>query len=366
METLNIVHVTPRYLPSIGGVEYVVKSLAEGMSKIGHDVTVFTLDSSQGLPRKERMNGVTIKRFFGFSVHNAYHVPSPKFLTSLLREKPDVVHVHSIHALTSLLTWIERKINGKVRVILTPYYHGVGHSKVRNFLWLVYRQVASKIVQSADVIHVVSVLEAELVQRHFNREAVVVENGVSEDVHSVRWNPEKGRVLYAGRIEEYKGIQHVVRMVSCLRRWIPEAKIVVVGEGDYKNSLLSLIEEIELPYESYSFLPRKKYLLEVSRAHALALFSERESYPQSVNEAQAIGIPVLIAGRWAAAFCHRPRSYVVDFSLSDLVLAKRVARFLEEAPRQPQAQIPFWRAVVEYRYMNIYCGYSDRAVSPAS
>jgi len=341
-------------------MEYVVKSLTEEMSKIGHDVTVFTLDSSQKLPRKERVNGVTIKRFFGFSVHNAYHVPGPKFLTSLLREKPDVVHVHNIHALTSLLTWIEQKTDGRVRVILTPYYHGAGHRKVRNFLWLIYRQVASKVVRSADVIHAVSMLEAELVQRHFNREAVVVENGVSEDVSSVRWNPEKGRVLYAGRIEEYKGIQHVVRLVSCLRqRWIPEAKIVVVGEGNYKDSLLSLIERMKLPYESYPFLTRKKYLSEVSRAHALALLSERESYPQSVNEAQAIGVPVLIAGWWVTAFSYRPRSYVADLSLPDLVLAERVARFLEEAQRQPRAQVPLWREVVEHRYMNIYRGYLD-------
>jgi glycosyltransferase involved in cell wall biosynthesis len=359
METLSIVHITPRYFPFIGGMEYVVKSLAEEMSKIGHDVTVFTLDSTGVLPRKETVNKVSVQRFFGFSVHNAYHFPGLKFLASLLRKNPDVVHVHNIHALTSFLAWIERKTKRKVRVILTPYYHGSGHRKARNFLWLIYRHVAAKIVWSADVLHTVSTLEAKLVQRHFNRQPVIVENGVNGDIRTVTWNPEKGRILYAGRVEKYKGVQFIAKLVKSLReRWIPEAKFVIVGEGSYKKSLLNLVEKMKLPYESYPFLPREKYLSQVSRAHALALFSERESYPQSVNEAQAIGVPVLITGQWITAFRHRPRTLVVDLALSDQKLAERVAWFLEEeASRQPKAQVPLWREVIERRYMDMYRGH---------
>lgn len=360
MEMLSVVHVTPRYFPFIGGMEYVVKSLAEEMSKIGHDVTVFTLNSMGGLPRKERLNEVNIERFFGFSVHNAYHFPGPKFLASLLRKNPDVVHVHNIHALTSFLGWIEQKTRRKVRVILTPYYHGSGHGKGRNFLWFVYRHVAAKVIWSADVLHTVSILEAEIVQKHFNRQSVVVENGVNEDISSVKWNPERGRILYAGRVEEYKGLQYIAKLVKHLREnWMPEAKFVIVGDGNYKNRLLNLVEQMRLPYESYPFLPRQQYLSQLSRAHTLALFSKRESYPQSVNEAQAIGIPVLISGQWVTAFCYRPRTYAVDLALSDRELAERVARFLEKASRQPRARVPLWKEVVEQRYMDIYRGHLD-------
>jgi len=365
METLSVVHVTPRYFPFIGGMEYVVKSLAEEMSRIGHDVTVLTLNHVGRLPRKERVDGVTVERFSGFSIHNAYHVPGPKFLFSLLREKSDVVHVHNIHALTCLLTLV-KKNNGS-RMILTPYYHGAGHGRTRNLFWLSYKRLASKVIWSADVLHTVSSLEAKLVQRHFNREAVVVENGVDEDINSVEWSPEEGRILCAGRIEEYKGVQHVARLVKCLRQhWMPEAKIVIVGVGNYKNKLLNLIEGMKLPYESYPFLPREKYLSELSRAHAFALLSGKESCPQSVNEAQAMGVPVLIASHWATAFSHRPRTYVADLTLSDQKLAEKVAFFLEEAHRQPQAQVPLWREVIEDEYMKIYNGHLDSEFCLAS
>jgi len=365
MKRLRVVHVTPRYFPFIGGMEYVVKSLAEGMAKIGHDVTVFTLNSIGRLSQRERVNGVTVERFFGLSVHNAYHVPGPKLLASLLYGKPDVVHVHNIHALTCLLTWMKRKTS-RTRMILTPYYHGAGHGKTRDFLWLIYKRVASEVIWSADVLHTVSALEAELVQRHFNREAVVVENGVDEDIKFIERRPEEGRILYAGRIEEYKGIQHIARLVHCLRQYLmPEARIVIVGEGYYKNNLLNLIQRMRLPYESYPFLPREEYLSQLSRAHALALFSEKESYPQSVNEAQAMGVPVLIAGQWVTAFSHRTRTYVADLTLSDRELAEKVARFLEEADRQPQAHVPIWGEVIEDEYMKIYDGRLDSEFSLA-
>jgi len=37
---MKIVYVAPGYSPQIGGVEHVVKSVAERLAKLGHEVTV--------------------------------------------------------------------------------------------------------------------------------------------------------------------------------------------------------------------------------------------------------------------------------------------------------------------------------------
>jgi len=39
---MRLLFIAPGYHPRIGGVEYVVKSVAERLAKAGHDVTVLT------------------------------------------------------------------------------------------------------------------------------------------------------------------------------------------------------------------------------------------------------------------------------------------------------------------------------------
>ncbi|MEM0172804.1 MAG: glycosyltransferase, partial [Thermoproteota archaeon] len=37
---MRLLYVVPRYYPNVGGVEYVVKSVAERLARRGHEVTV--------------------------------------------------------------------------------------------------------------------------------------------------------------------------------------------------------------------------------------------------------------------------------------------------------------------------------------
>jgi len=55
---MRIALVAPSYYPSIGGVEYVVKSIAERLARMGHEVAVVAGDSGAGEPREEEVNSV--------------------------------------------------------------------------------------------------------------------------------------------------------------------------------------------------------------------------------------------------------------------------------------------------------------------
>jgi len=60
---MKIVHIHHHYWPVIGGLENVVKALAEGMAKLGHEVHVITsTHGAEGRPREEEINGVHIRR----------------------------------------------------------------------------------------------------------------------------------------------------------------------------------------------------------------------------------------------------------------------------------------------------------------
>jgi len=138
---MRIVYVAQSYYPRIGGVEYVVKSVAERMAKMGHEVTVVAGEPEAEKPREEEINGVRVIRRPTWAPSGAYHIPRKRNqLRSLLQRllnDVDAVHIHNTHAV--LAVWAlaaARRINPDVRIIFTPHYHGTGHSALRRLLWI--------------------------------------------------------------------------------------------------------------------------------------------------------------------------------------------------------------------------------------
>ena len=120
---MKIVQVTPRFHPNIGGVEHHVASISERMVKLGHEVTIFTLDKRKNTPAISRENGVEIRRF---SYSNL-----PKFLYAILQTPSDILHAHNYHSSVPLLSAISK---GNKRLFVTSHYHGVGSTTYTNIL----------------------------------------------------------------------------------------------------------------------------------------------------------------------------------------------------------------------------------------
>jgi len=60
---MRILYVSPTYYPRIGGVEYVVKSVAERLAKAGHEVFALAGEPSMGKAVEEEVNGIRIVRW---------------------------------------------------------------------------------------------------------------------------------------------------------------------------------------------------------------------------------------------------------------------------------------------------------------
>ena len=108
---LKIAQITPRYYPSVGGVEKVVQDLSEELAKRGHEVSVLTTDRMhKNQPpfkgdRNESLNGVKVYRYrslFGLG-HMSF---TPSAILDLIKNDYDIVHMHSIrHPHTSWVLW---------------------------------------------------------------------------------------------------------------------------------------------------------------------------------------------------------------------------------------------------------------------
>lgn len=106
---MKILFVLENYYPHIGGVETLFKSLCESLAAEGHTVTVFTSRVISDSSRSEKVNGVSIKRFWS---GNRYVFTFLSIVSVWkLARKHDHVHTTSYNA--ALPAWIGSRLSGK-------------------------------------------------------------------------------------------------------------------------------------------------------------------------------------------------------------------------------------------------------------
>jgi glycosyltransferase involved in cell wall biosynthesis len=278
-------------------------------------------------------------------------------LEKLLRElarQVDVIHIHSIHSILSVYALsIVKQTNA--RVVVTPYYHGTGHTAFRRFLWVFWRGYVRNLLRGC-IVHTVSKLEARLVEEDFGVKAVPIENGVEEWIRDLKWDPQ-GYVLYSGRIERYKNVDLLARIVKMLNDvYGLGLELKVFGRGPYTEKLRRFLRELGIPHEVGDFKQFKEYIDVLSHTTLFGLLSEKESYPQSVNEANAIGVPTVIALPWGANFEGRRRMLIVNLDQGADAIARTVYEFLESAPREERSLVLTWSEVVLEYLKRLYGG----------
>ncbi|MEM2045594.1 MAG: glycosyltransferase family 4 protein [Candidatus Bathyarchaeia archaeon] len=133
---MRLLFVVSHYYPYTGGVEYVVKSVAERLARRGHDVTVLCGESNIEKSREELVNSVHVVRWPVCAPGDAYYIPRMRhrltdWLLSAVKDC-DVVHFHNVHSVLAVYSLKVLK-GSRVRKVLTPYYHDAGHTFLGGF-----------------------------------------------------------------------------------------------------------------------------------------------------------------------------------------------------------------------------------------
>lgn len=353
---MKIVMASPNYYPYVGGVEYVVKSVAERLAKQGHDVWVIAGDKNTTKPKTENINGVKVMRW----PVGAYCIPKSqnKFESTIkkLTVNTDVVHAHSYHTLFIYYVWKAwfSNFRERVRFIVTGHYHGTGHAPLAKLLWVPWRMLIKKIVTTSDAVHAVSEVEADLVRRDFGVEPIVIENGVEEVLLDFEWHPS-GYVFYSGRIERYKNIDRLANIVEKLNRNGLKLSLKISGEGNYKEKLKKKLQSMKVEWELLPFQPYQQYLELLSHATLVASFSSKEAFSLLINEANTIGVPAVAALPWGENFKNRSRVLIIDISKEDNNIASEIKEFLSYVQYVPKDKVRTW-SETSGEYLAIYNG----------
>jgi glycosyltransferase involved in cell wall biosynthesis len=317
---VRILQVCPKYYPSLGGVEQHVRNISERLAH-EHEVTVFACDPSGQLPEEETINGVRIKRFRSFSPQDAYHV-SFGMLSELRHSSFDVVHGHSYHAIPLLFS----SYAGRNRFVVTAHYHGHGSTRLRDTLMSLYKPLGRRALREADVITAVSNYEKVLLVKDFQVEdkVVVIPSGIDLDEFKGLQKVDRSykTILCVGRLEEYKGVQYIIKTLPLLNK---DIHLDIVGSGPYKEKLVEFTKELRLDdrVQFHQDLSKSELLSRYANADVFVLLSKYEAFGTVVAESLAAGTPCIVASTSALAeWIDNMNCFGIDYPISIDKLAR--------------------------------------------
>jgi len=149
-------------------------------------------------------------------------------------------------------------------------------------------------------------------------------------------------------------VEKLAAVVKALSRLGHRLRLEIYGEGPHRHSLEKALRRIGADYTIDGFQPRRRYLEKLAGAALYGLLSTHEAYGQAANEANAIGVPTLVAKPWGEHFAKRPRTLVVDLAEKDEEIAKKVLKLLKEAPKQPKPKVLTWSDVANMYLRTLY------------
>lgn len=348
---MKIIQVCPRYYPDIGGVETHVKEISERLVKRGFELEVVCTDPTGKHPKEEVINGVKVRRFRSIAPNDAYFI-APQIYFYLKKANCDVIHAHNYHALPAFFAALAKKDR---KFIFTSHYHGRGHTVFRNILHKPYKFFGLRIFRNADRVVCVSLYEKALVKDNFDlpgEKLVCVPNGINlEEFKMERRVKSSKMILYVGRLERYKGVQHIIETLPYLDGY----RSVIVGKGPYEGELRKLASSINVDgrIEWLKDLPREELLEQYKSAGVFVFLSSFEAFGITVAEALASETPCIVAETGALKEFVDDRicfglSYPININelaekIIDVSKSKREIDFLD----LPKDKIKSWDEVVD-------------------
>ena len=263
---------------------------------------MLTTDVSGNLPATERWHGLVIERVRAHPRHADLYF-APGLYQAIRRGRWDVVHVQSFHTLVAPLA-MAAALAAPAPYVVT--FHGGGHSsRLRNLSRGPQLQLLRPLLARAAKLVAVASFEIDYYagRLHLPRDRfVLIPNGADlPAARPRRSRPEDEHALIAsvGRLERYKGHQHVISALPHVLARRPDARLWIAGTGPYRSKLESLARSLgvedKVEIRAVPADDRAAMADELARVSVVVLASEFETHPIAALEAASLGCRVVVA-----------------------------------------------------------------------
>jgi len=253
MPRIKVLHIFKSYLPRVGGVERVIQQIAEGLAPKGVESRVLACHHNRSFSSTEEViGGIHVTRANSIGV--LFSTPiSPAFPLAFRRlsQWADILHFHSPFPLAEL-SHLMYGSRGK-KVVVT-YHADISQTRWR-VLMLVHKPILRRLLEKASCIITTSpaALEFSTVLSPFSSKCRVIPLAID----LAKWRPvpaekvtklkerfgleDEKVILFVGRLIYYKGLDYLIAAMQRVN-----AKLVIVGEGEYKNELKQKVNKLRL------------------------------------------------------------------------------------------------------------------------
>jgi glycosyltransferase involved in cell wall biosynthesis len=233
---MDILQLNKFYHPEIGGIEEVVRAIAEGMHRRGHECRVLvSKPSSRG--SQDVVDGVPVTRTTSLGV--AKSVPlAPTFPLRLWQASRDADVVH--HHLPNPLSVVSHLATPATGAPVVATYHSdiVRQQTALKF----YRPLLHRFLGDLDHIFVTSprLLDHSDHLAPYHEKASVVPLSIDLNDYGryegppvdLPGDPDRPTLLFVGRLNYYKGVEYLLDAMPNV-----DADLLIAGDGDRREAL---------------------------------------------------------------------------------------------------------------------------------
>lgn len=317
---MNILYFCQLYPPAVfGGGEYIFYQWARELVKRGHNVFTITqrlhgqndFDTIEGIkvyrvgPAIKYRGALptTIKENAGYIldacrkglgiaktnridvIHSNTYAPTfaGQFCATFLR-RPHLITVHDVYFRQEPEFWKKWSLQKDVQLS-------------NSLLGPIIERVVMKL--PATIFHTVSRTSKKDLLANKVKRISVIPNGLdpSEYQSSGNLSPKQKQAIYVGRIVFYKNLDTVINAFNTVVQSLPDAKLLIVGNGPYRKDLESLVERLGLR-NNVSFmgtLTHEEKVRLIYESSFLILPSICEGFGIVVIEAFACSRPAMVS-----------------------------------------------------------------------
>lgn len=209
---------------------------------------------------------------------------------------PDVVHAHDPHTVAMASMALSFGVGAKVPALVASRRVDF-HLQKNSFSRWKYRQVARFIAASeaiAEVLVADGVPRARITVVHDGIDVDRVTHVPAADLHQEFWFPRGAPVLVnVGALVPHKGQKFLVEAMARVRRAVPDAQLVIFGEGELRAALEAQIRDLGLDKHIVLAGFRDDVLALTRSADLFVMSSVTEGLGSTLLDAMAMGLAVV-------------------------------------------------------------------------
>jgi len=282
--------------PLGGGAEVHFHEIFKRIVQQGHRITLLCC-GYEGLTRDEIIDGIHVIRrgsrnFFNYMVPLLYKKYSRKAKFDVVIDDINKIPFYTPLYVKEPLIGIIHHLFGSSIIIESSIPVALYVTLAEKLIPKIYRNIPMAVVSNST--------KQELIEKGFPEQNIdLVQNAVDRSEYS--YFPSKKApfplVGYLGRIKKYKSVNHLILAFSEVVQQIPEARLLIIGDGDYLPELKRLVSKLKLePVVTFAGATHHDKKIEYLNQMWLSINpSPKEGWGLTVIEANCCGVPVIAA-----------------------------------------------------------------------